>query len=106
MLLPGQDSWELIVSREFINKIIIGYGLSRLSLGWCFHGSPGKQQINIDIGYTYLSRTKLELELENNRMEEMMREYFCIDSLEVTPSDEGNENGRALKILCQTSRRI
>ncbi|XP_059062430.1 uncharacterized protein LOC131855205 [Achroia grisella] len=100
-LLIGQDNWDLIVSREVRagrrDQPVASYTL----LGWVLHGC--KTSLSNPVTFCgHLVEKKDDVNIE-----EMMKNYFKLESLCIEPRKPKNDpEQRALKILERESRRL
>ncbi|XP_059061142.1 uncharacterized protein LOC131854040 [Achroia grisella] len=100
-LLIGQDNWDLIVSREVRagrrDQPVASYTL----LGWVLHGC--KTSLSNPVTFCgHLVEKK-----DDDNIEEMMKNYFKLESLCIEPRKPKNDpEQRALKILERESRRL
>ncbi|XP_054015870.1 uncharacterized protein LOC128896528, partial [Hylaeus anthracinus] len=111
-LLIGQNNWELIVSRELRELEGSGVVLSRSWLGWIPHGTTDQLDASRDVCAMSTVNRGLEsvesvAQIEDDRLDDMIRFYFSLDSLEVYhEARPSKELGRALKTLTETTKRV
>ncbi|XP_053976366.1 uncharacterized protein LOC128875067 [Hylaeus volcanicus] len=111
-LLIGQNNWELIVSRELRELEGSGVVLSCSWLGWIPHGTTDQLDASRDVCAMSTVNRGLEsvesvAQVEDERLDDMIRFYFSLDSLEVYHEARPNkELGRALKTLTETTKRV
>ncbi|XP_063828939.1 uncharacterized protein LOC135078268 [Ostrinia nubilalis] len=93
-ILIGQDNWELLLANEVRRGAATEPVASRTPLGWVLHGSSSRS-----LGHTVHHVYRLNEE-SDNRIEEMIKKHFAIESLGVTPKKtRADPEERALRIL-------
>lgn len=107
-LLIGQDNCNLITSKEIRILKSHSAAVSRTDLGWCIHGPISKPQVydsTVLCNMTY--EIPPEINLMNESLDELIKEYFVLDSLGIKEHKYIDPNEQiALHILQSTSKRI
>ena len=89
ILLLGQNNWALIITRKLHELPEDGIGLSRSSLGWVAHGtlntsSSRKKGVMNNINM----RPEKSTIDEGEHLDELIKQYFTVESLGVEAAKE------------------
>lgn len=110
-ILIGQDNWHLITTRELRGSQQKLPAASRTLLGWVIHG-PINSKNYLNSSFSCLLNqnnhtTRDEPTESMEKVDELFKDYFSIDSLGVLAINKNNKGEeRANRILKSTSRRV
>ena len=103
-ILIGQDNWQLLVTRDLRALQKSSLALSLSPLGWSVHGPINFSLKSFTPSVCMIQDKNAEINFEVS-LDEVIKNYFQIDSLGVREIDRPNyKNMRSLEILKNTTR--